>query len=44
MIRIVLYEDNAPLREGLPVLFNGTKGFAVVGAYQNCTQVLSSVY
>jgi DNA-binding NarL/FixJ family response regulator len=43
MIRILLYEDNAPLREGLSMLFNGTEGFAVVGAYQNCTQVLTQV-
>ena len=43
MIRILLYEDNAPLREGLSMLFNGTEGFAVAGAYQNCTQVLTQV-
>jgi DNA-binding NarL/FixJ family response regulator len=43
MINILLYEDNAPLREGLSMLFNGTEGFRVVGAYQNCDQVLSQV-
>ncbi|WP_210463302.1 response regulator transcription factor [Rufibacter roseolus] len=43
MIKILLYEDNAPLREGLSMLFNGTEGFSVVGAFQNCTQVLQQV-
>jgi DNA-binding NarL/FixJ family response regulator len=43
MIRILLYEDNAPLREGLSMLFNGTPGFTVVGAFQNCAQVLTQV-
>ncbi|WP_210488184.1 response regulator transcription factor [Rufibacter aurantiacus] len=43
MIKILLYEDNAPLREGLSMLFNGTEGFTVVGAFQNCTQVLQQV-
>lgn len=43
MINLLLYEDNAPLREGLSVLFNGTPGFMVVGAFQNCDQVLQQV-
>lgn len=43
MIKILLYEDNAPLREGLSMLFNGTDGFTVVGAYPNCTQVISQI-
>ncbi|WP_207434263.1 response regulator [Sabulibacter ruber] len=43
MIKILLYEDNAPLREGLSMLFNGTQGFSVVGAFQNCTQVVQQV-
>jgi DNA-binding NarL/FixJ family response regulator len=43
MIKLLLFEDNASLREGLFMLFNGTEGFTVVGAYPNCTQVLEQV-
>ena len=43
MIRLLLFEDNAPLREGLSMLFNGTAGFQVAGAFQNCDQVLDQV-
>jgi DNA-binding NarL/FixJ family response regulator len=43
MIKLLLFEDNASLREGLSMLFNGTEGFTVVGAYPNCTQVLEQV-
>ena len=43
MIKILLYEDNAPLREGLSMLFNGTEGFAVAGAFSHCKNVLDEV-
>jgi DNA-binding NarL/FixJ family response regulator len=35
-IRIVLYEDNTDLREGLGVLLKGTNGFDLIGAFPNC--------
>ena len=38
-IRIVIYEDNSDLREGLSVLLRGTTGFELVGAFPNCENV-----
>jgi DNA-binding NarL/FixJ family response regulator len=38
-IRIVIYEDNPDLREGLSVLLRGTGGFELVGAFPNCQNV-----
>jgi DNA-binding NarL/FixJ family response regulator len=43
MIKIVLYEDNAPLREGLSMLLNGSEGFEVVAAFKNCNNVVAEV-
>jgi DNA-binding NarL/FixJ family response regulator len=36
LIKIVIYEDNTDLREGLGVLFRGTEGFELIGAFPNC--------
>jgi DNA-binding NarL/FixJ family response regulator len=38
-IRIVIYEDNPDLRDGLSVLLRGTAGFELVGAFPNCANV-----
>ena len=35
-IRIIIYEDNPDLRDGLSVLLKGTPDFELVGAYPNC--------
>ncbi|MXV15253.1 response regulator [Hufsiella ginkgonis] len=43
MIRILLYEDNSQLREGLAILLAGTDGFELVGAFGNCTAVAKQV-
>ncbi len=43
MIRIVLYEDNPQLREGLTMLLNGSDGFEVVGAFKNCNQAVHEI-
>jgi DNA-binding NarL/FixJ family response regulator len=43
MIKLMLFEDNAALREGLSILFNGTEGFTVVGAFPNCRQVIEQI-
>jgi DNA-binding NarL/FixJ family response regulator len=43
MIRILIYEDNPQLREGLTMLINGTDGFEVLAAYKNCNEVVAEV-
>ena len=43
MIKVILYEDNPQLREGLTMLLNGSEGFKVVGAYKNCNNVVEEV-
>lgn len=39
MTRILIYEDNPQLREGLTMLLNGSDGFDVVAARKNCNEV-----
>jgi DNA-binding NarL/FixJ family response regulator len=43
MIKVVLYEDNPQLREGLSMLLNGSDGFEVVGAFKNCNNAVDEV-
>ena len=43
MIKILLYEDNPQLREGLSVLLNGSDGFEVVASFRNCNNVVAEV-
>ncbi|HEY0677123.1 MAG TPA: response regulator transcription factor [Chitinophagaceae bacterium] len=43
MIKLMLYEDNPQLREGLTMLLNGSDGFEVVGAFKNCNHVEDEV-
>jgi DNA-binding NarL/FixJ family response regulator len=43
MVKIIIYEDNAQLREGLSMLLNGSEGFEVVGAFNNCNKVIDDV-
>lgn len=43
MIKVILYEDNPPLREGLTMLLNGSDGFEVIGAFSNCNSVVQDV-
>lgn len=40
MIKILIYEDNAKLREGLGFLLDTTEGFEVVGSFSNCMDIL----
>jgi DNA-binding NarL/FixJ family response regulator len=40
MIKVLLYEDNSQLREGLFMLLNGTDDFLVVGAFINPTNII----
>ena len=43
MVKIVLYEDNPQLREGLSMLLNGSEGFEVLGAFKNCNNVVDEI-
>jgi DNA-binding NarL/FixJ family response regulator len=43
MIKILLYEDNPQLREGLSMLIDGSEGFSVLAAYKNCDHVKDEV-
>jgi len=43
MIKVVLYEDNNQLREGLAMLIQGSEGFTVVNSYRNCNDVEAEV-
>jgi len=39
-IRVVLYEDNQDLRDGLTVLLKGTEGIEFLEAFPNCEHVM----
>jgi DNA-binding NarL/FixJ family response regulator len=43
MIKVLIYEDNPQLREGLTMLINGSPGFEVVAGYKNCENVQDEV-
>ena len=43
MIKLLLYEDNPQLREGLTMLIDGSEGFSVLAAYKNCNNVAAEV-
>ena len=42
-IRVVIFEDNNALREGMFSLIDGSDGFTCVGAFPNCRRVLESI-
>lgn len=43
MVRLVIYEDNKQLREGLGILISGTYGFELLGAFEDCTRIEEQV-
>lgn len=43
MTRILIYEDNPQLREGLSMLIDGSDGFHVLAAFKNCNNVVEEV-
>lgn len=43
MIKILIYEDNPQLREGLTMLINGSDGFEVLASYKNCNNVVEEL-
>ncbi len=43
MIKVLIYEDNPQLREGLTMLINGSDGFEVLSSYKNCNNVVEEI-
>ncbi|MBL7972331.1 MAG: response regulator transcription factor [Prolixibacteraceae bacterium] len=43
MIRVLIYEDNPQLREGLTMLIDGSDGFSVVASYKNCNNIIAEL-
>ena len=43
MIKVAIFEDNRSLREGLAAMIGGTSGFACVGAFPNCNNLLKNI-
>ena len=43
MIKLLIYEDNPQLREGLTMLINGSDGFEVLASFKNCNSVLTEI-
>jgi DNA-binding NarL/FixJ family response regulator len=43
MIKLLVYEDNPQLREGLTMLINGSDGFEVLASFKNCNNVLHEI-
>ena len=43
MIRVLMFEDNTQLRDGLMILINGTDGFELIGSYPDCTDIVEHV-
>lgn len=42
-IKVVIFEDNKTLRQGLYQLINGSEGFACVGAFEDCLDILKNI-
>ena len=43
MIKVLIYEDNPQLREGLTMLINASAGFQVLAAFKNCNSVIADI-
>ncbi|MBL7725909.1 MAG: response regulator transcription factor [Chitinophagaceae bacterium] len=43
MIKVILYEDNPQLREGLTMLIDGSDGFEILASFKNCSNVIQEV-
>jgi DNA-binding NarL/FixJ family response regulator len=43
MIKVVIFEDNRSLREGLAAMISGTQGFECSGAFPNCSNLLKNI-
>jgi DNA-binding NarL/FixJ family response regulator len=42
-IRVIIFEDNRNLREGLFQLIDGSHGFECAGAFANCTEIVKDI-
>jgi len=42
-VSIVIFEDNARLRESLTILLDGVEGYTVAGGYDNCAQAATVI-
>ena len=40
MIRVLVYEDNSQLRDGLAILLSGTAGFEFAGSFPDCSNIV----
>src|SRR5438477_4058914 len=43
MIRVVIFEDNNSLRNGLFQLIDGSDGYSCVGAFPDCNNLLDNI-
>ncbi|MDP2042918.1 DNA-binding response regulator, NarL/FixJ family, contains REC and HTH domains [Algoriphagus alkaliphilus] len=43
MIKLLIYEDNPQLREGLTMLIDGSEGFSVLASFKNCANVAHEI-
>jgi DNA-binding NarL/FixJ family response regulator len=43
MVKVLIYEDNPQLREGLTMLIDGSEDFKVLAAYKNCMNAVDEV-
>lgn len=43
MIKVVVVEDNNPIREGLKILIDGTEGYSCVAGYSECNSMLKNI-
>src|SRR4051812_33306440 len=43
MIKVVIYEDNPQLREGLSMLIDGSEGFKVLASFKNANNAAEEV-
>ena len=42
-LRLIIFEDNRNLREGLFQLINGSPGFECAGVFANCTDIVKDI-
>jgi DNA-binding NarL/FixJ family response regulator len=43
MIKVVVVEDNTPIREGLKILIDGTEGYQCVNTFSDCETMLKNI-
>lgn len=43
MIKVVIVEDSATIREGLKLLIDGTSGYSCVASFSNCEDLLQEI-